>query len=45
MAIEVGAKAPDFTLESTIGGQVSLSQYIGEKNILLSFYVLDFTGG
>ncbi len=37
--------APDFTLDSTIGDRVTLSQYRGQKNVLLAFYVLDFTGG
>jgi peroxiredoxin (alkyl hydroperoxide reductase subunit C) len=43
--ITVGQAAPDFTLDSTIGDRVTLSQYRGQKNVLLAFYVLDFTGG
>ena len=43
--ITIGQEAPDFTLESTIGDKVTLSQYRGQKNVLLAFYVLDFTGG
>lgn len=42
---QVGQEAPDFTLQSTKGGKVTLSQYKGEKNVLLAFYILDFTGG
>jgi peroxiredoxin len=42
---EVGEKAPDFTLPSTIGDQVSLKDYLGKKHVVLEFYVLDFTPG
>ncbi len=42
---QVGQEAPDFTLKSTKGGDVTLSQYKGQKNVLLAFYILDFTGG
>jgi len=42
-AVEVGDKAPDFTLPSTVGDKLSLSQFLGKKNVLLEFYVLDFT--
>ena len=30
-ALEVGEKAPDFTLPSTMGGQISLSQFQGSS--------------
>ncbi len=43
LAVEVGEKAPDFTLPSTKGDPISLSQFLGKKNVLLEFYVLDFT--
>ena len=43
--IQVGQEAPDFTLKGTQGGDVTLSQYRGDKNVLLAFYILDFTGG
>jgi cytochrome oxidase Cu insertion factor (SCO1/SenC/PrrC family) len=42
MALEVGQKAPDFELESTKGGKLSLSSLKG-KNVLINFYVLDFS--
>lgn len=42
MALEVGDRAPDFTLPSTTGGNVSLSQFRGKKLVLLEFYVHDF---
>jgi peroxiredoxin len=38
----VGSPAPDFTLPSTSGGEVSLSQLKG-KNVLLAFFPLAFT--
>jgi peroxiredoxin len=41
-ALEVGQKAPDFELESTKGGKVTLSSLKG-KNVLINFYVLDFS--
>jgi len=42
-ALEVGERAPDFTLPSTIGEKVSLSQFLGKKLVLIEFYVTDFT--
>ncbi len=42
-AVEVGDKAPDFTLPSTQGGKFKLSELQGKKNVLVQFYVLDFT--
>lgn len=36
-AIEVGDKAPDFTLPSVSGDKVSLSDYRGKKNVVISF--------
>ncbi len=41
-ALEVGEKAPDFELESTRGGKLKLSSLRG-KNVLINFYVLDFS--
>ncbi|OGP30052.1 MAG: hypothetical protein A2038_14410 [Deltaproteobacteria bacterium GWA2_57_13] len=41
-AVEVGDKAPDFTLPSTTGGNVILRQFQGRKLVLLEFYVSDF---
>ena len=42
-AVEVGDKAPDFELPSTQGGKLKLSSFRGKKNVLIEFYVLDFT--
>jgi len=45
MASDVGQPAPDFTLVDSTGENVTLSQYRGNKNVVLSFHVFDFTGG
>jgi hypothetical protein len=41
-AIDVGDKAPEFTLPSTTGEKISLSQFKGKKIVLLEFYGADF---
>ncbi len=38
-ALEVGEKAPDFTLPGTTGEKISLSQFRGKKLVLIEFYV------
>ncbi|WP_031004802.1 peroxiredoxin [Streptomyces sp. NRRL F-5727] len=43
MAIEVGTKAPDFELKDNHGRTVKLSDYRGEKNVVLLFYPFAFT--
>jgi mycoredoxin-dependent peroxiredoxin len=40
----VGQSAPDFSLKSTSGEQVSVSQFKGQKNVLIAFFPLAFTG-
>jgi len=42
-AVEVGDKAPDFNLPSTKGGTFKLSDELGKKNVVIQFYVIDFT--
>jgi len=37
LKVKVGQPAPDFTLPSVSGEKVSLSQYRGKKNVVLSF--------
>lgn len=39
----VGDLAPDFTLASTAGGNVTLSSFRGKENVLLAFFPLAFT--
>src|SRR3972149_11365256 len=41
MEVKVGDKAPDFTLPSQMGDNVTLSEYFGKKNIVLYFYPKD----
>jgi peroxiredoxin len=41
-ALEVGEQAPDFLLPATTGGNLSLSQFRGQKLVLLEFYMGDF---
>ena len=42
-AVEVGDKAPDFELASSQAGKFKLSDAAGKKNVIVQFYVLDFT--
>jgi peroxiredoxin len=46
MAIQVGTKAPDFTLKSKSPADrdVSLSQNLGKQNTVILFFPLAFTG-
>jgi peroxiredoxin len=43
--LKVGDTAPDFTLPSTGGKPVKLSDFHGKKNVVLAFYPAAFTGG
>jgi hypothetical protein len=42
IAVEVGEKAPDFTFPSTTGKDISLSEFLGKKYVLIEFYGADF---
>ena len=42
MSVEVGQKAPDFTLPSD-RGDITLSRYEGKTNVVLAFYPGDFS--
>ncbi|MER5856720.1 peroxiredoxin [Streptomyces sp. NPDC059688] len=44
MAIQVGDKAPDFELKDNHGRTVRLSDFRGEKNVVVLFYPFAFTG-
>ncbi len=44
-ALAVGDKAPDFALPDQNGKVVKLSDFRGQKTVVLAFYVLAFTGG
>jgi len=41
-ALDVGEQAPDFTLSSTTGEPISLSQFQGKNLVLIEFHVNDF---
>jgi hypothetical protein len=41
-ALEVGEEAPDFTLPSTLGEEISLRQFRGKQLVLIEFYGGDF---
>ena len=41
-ALEVGEAAPGFTLPSTTGSDISLSDFKGKRYVLLEFYGADF---
>jgi mycoredoxin-dependent peroxiredoxin len=44
MAVEVGDQAPDFELKDQHGTPVKLSALRGDKNVVLVFYPLAFSG-
>jgi hypothetical protein len=43
-ALQIGDKAPDFLLFSTIGEALRLSSFQGQKHVLLFFFVRAFGG-
>ena len=45
MELKVGDKAPDFTLPSQMGDNVTLSEFLGKKAIVLYFYPKDESAG
>jgi peroxiredoxin Q/BCP len=45
MSVKIGEKAPDFTLPSQMGDNVTLSEFFGKKNIVLYFYPKDESPG
>lgn len=44
-ALEVGDKAPDFSLQASDGNTYTLSQFIGNKPVVIAFFPKAFTGG
>ncbi len=44
-ALEVGDRAPDFTLPDTDGNPVTLSKLLEKGPVILAFYVKAFTPG
>jgi thioredoxin-dependent peroxiredoxin len=45
LTVKVGDKAPDFSLPSQMGDNVTLSQFFEKKNVVLYFYPKDETPG
>jgi len=45
MALEEGDKAPDFSLPASDGQTYSLSQFAGDKPVVIAFFPKAFTGG
>lgn len=44
MAIKVGERAPDFTLQARPNEMVSLGDYLGEQAVVLLFFPLAYSG-
>ncbi|MGQ0715887.1 MAG: peroxiredoxin [Pseudonocardiales bacterium] len=44
MSLEVGDQAPDFTLEDQNNQERTLSEFHGDRNVLVVFYPLAFSG-
>ena len=42
--LNVGDKAPDFSLPITLEEKVTLSEVLKEKTVVLAFYIFDFAG-
>jgi peroxiredoxin len=42
--INVGDKAPDFSLPITLEEKITLSEVLKEKKVVLAFYIFDFAG-
>ncbi len=45
VALEEGDRAPDWSLPASDGNTYSLSQFIGEKPVVIAFFPKAFTGG
>lgn len=44
MSLQIGSQAPNFTLHTSINETISLSEFAGEKNVLILFFPQAFTG-
>jgi len=45
LALQVGDKAPDFSLPGTTAEEIKLADYVGKKPVVLWFYIGAFTKG
>ena len=43
MNIQVGQQAPDFTLKSQLGTELTLSEFQDHRNVVLAFFPLAWT--
>jgi peroxiredoxin len=43
MSIKVGQPAPDFTLKSHLDTEITLSDFRGQRNIVIAFFPLAWT--
>jgi peroxiredoxin (alkyl hydroperoxide reductase subunit C) len=41
--IGIGEKAPGFSLKDQFQREISLSQFLGRRHVMLLFYPLDYT--
>ena len=44
-ALQVGDRAPDFSLPDHTGRMVRLGDYLGRQHVVLAFYIRAFTPG
>ena len=44
-ALEVGDKAPDFSLPASDGNTYSLSRFLGDRPVVIAFFIKAFNGG
>jgi peroxiredoxin len=42
--VNVGDRAPDFTLPVTFQDKMTLSDVLKDKKVVLAFYIFDFAG-
>ena len=42
LALQVGDKAPDFTLPATTADNISLADYLEQKHLVIFFYIAAF---
>ncbi len=45
LALQVGDKAPDFSLPATTAEEIKLAGFVGKKPVVLFFYIGAFTSG
>jgi peroxiredoxin len=43
MALKIGQMAPDFTLPDHLGRTIRLSNYRGQRNVVIAFFPLAWT--